>query len=394
MEGHTEVADIFRAYGSAYRKVYCKKMPLRHFRVMNAIEICRTKELGGHVDACDACGSLRISYNSCRNRHCPKCQCLDKERWLEARKRDILPTPYYHIVFTIPEALRPLALRNQKIFYGILFKAASATLKELAEDPKHLGALIGFIALLHTWSQTLIDHPHIHCIVTGGGLSVDGKRWIKGKKKFFLPVKVVARLFRGKLLDYLKRAYLAEELQFSGKISALQEHAAFNALLTNLYNQEWVVYCKDPFKKPETVIDYLGRYTHRVAITNDRILRSAEGKITFSYRDRQDKNKIKVMLLDAFEFIRRFLLHVLPDGFMKIRHYGILSNRNRQEKLLLCKELLGATGKASECALETESWQELLLRITGIDPRVCPTCSKGKMVRRETIQPKRGRCPP
>ena len=181
MEGHTEVADIFRAYGLAYRKVYCKKMPLRHYRAMQAIEICRTRELGGHVDACDACGSLRVSYNSCRNRHCPKCQCLDKERWLEARKKDVLPTQYYHIVFTVPKALRPIALRNQKLFYGILFKAASATLKELAEDPKHLGARIGFIALLHTWSQTLIGHPHIHCIVTGGGLSLDGKRWVKGK---------------------------------------------------------------------------------------------------------------------------------------------------------------------------------------------------------------------
>jgi hypothetical protein len=394
MEGHTEVADIFRAYGSAYRKAYCKKMPLRNFRVMNAIEICRTKELGGHVDECDACGSLRISYNSCRNRHCPKCQCLDKERWLEARKRDILPTHYFHIVFTIPEALRPIALRNQKVVYGILFKAASATLKELAEDPKHLGVMIGFIALLHTWSQTLIDHPHIHCIVTGGGLSLDGKRWIKGKKQFFLPVKIISRLFRGKLLAYLKKAYLAEELQFSGKISELKEHSVFNALLTNLYNQEWVVYCKAPFKKPETVIDYLGRYTHRVAITNDRISQLAEEKVTFRYRDRDENNKIKFMSLDAFEFIRRFLFHVLPDGFMKIRHYGILSNRNRKEKLFVCKQLLGAGGKASECDVEKESWEDLLFRITGIDPTVCPTCGKGKMVQREKLQPKRGRCPP
>jgi len=394
MEGHTEVADIFRAYGLAYRKVYCKKMPLRHYRAMQAIEICRTRELGGHVDACDACGSLRVSYNSCRNRHCPKCQCLDKERWLEARKKDVLPTQYYHIVFTVPKALRPIALRNQKLFYGILFKAASATLKELAEDPKHLGARIGFIALLHTWSQTLIGHPHIHCIVTGGGLSLDGKRWVKGKKRFFLPLKAVSRLFKGKLLAYLKKAYLAKALEFPGQIATLKERAAFNALLTNLYKQEWVVYCKDPFKKPERVIEYLGRYTHRVAITNNRILQLAEGKVTFSYRDREDNNKIKVMVLDAFEFIRRFLLHVLPDGFMKIRHYGILSNRNRKEKLFVCKELLGASGKANECDVHKESWQQLLLRITGIDLRVCPACGKGKMVRRETLPPTRGRWPP
>ena len=394
MEGRSEAADIFRAYGPAYRKAYGEKMPLRQFRVMQAIEICRNKELGGHVDACDACGSLRISYNSCRNRHCPKCQSLDKERWLEARKRDILPTHYYHIVFTIPEALRPIALRNQKLVYDILFKAVSATLKELAEDPKHLGARIGFIAILHTWSQTLIDHPHIHCIVTGGGLSLDGKRWIKGKKNFLLPVKVVSRLFRGKLLASLKKAYLAKALEFPGRIAALKEPAIFNALLRNLYNQEWVVYCKDPFTKPEAVIEYLGRYTHRVAITNNRILRLAEGKVTFSYRDRKDKNRIKVMVLDAFEFIRRFLLHVLPDGFMKIRHYGILSNRNRNEKLFLCKELLGASGNANECDVKKESWEELLLRITGIDLRVCPACGKGKMVRRETLPPTRGRWPP
>jgi hypothetical protein len=394
MEGRTEAADVFRAYGPAYRKAYGEKMPLRHYRAMQAIEICRTKELGGHVDACDACGSLRISYNSCRNRHCPKCQRLDKERWLEARKRDILPTQYYHIVFTVPEALRPLALRNQKLVYGMLFKAVSATLKELAEDPKHFGARIGFIAILHTWSQTLIDHPHIHCIVTGGGLSLDGMQWVKGKKKFFLPLKAVSRLFRGKLLAYLKKAYLAKTLEFPGQIAALKERAVFNALLTNLYKQEWVVYCKDPFEKPERVIEYLGRYTHRVAITNDRILQLAEGKVTFSYRDREDKNKSKAMVLDAFEFIRRFLLHVLPDGFMKIRHYGILSNRNRRKKLIVCKELLGASGKANECDVQKESWEELLLRITGIDPRVCPACGKGNMVRRETLPPKRGRWPP
>lgn len=394
MKGHVEVADIFRTYGPAYQGCYGKNMPSRHFRAMNAIEICRTSELGGHKEECDECGALRISYNSCRNRHCPKCQCLDKERWLEARKQDILPIHYYHVVFTIPEALRPLALRNQKIVYRILFKAVADTLKELSKDPKYLGAEIGFIALLHTWSQTLIDHPHIHCVVTGGGLSLDGKRWIKRKDKFFLPVKVLSRLFRGKCLAYVKEAYLAEELQFPGKISEIKEYPVFNALLTELYGQEWVVYCKPPFKHPEHVMDYLGRYTHRVAITNDRVIRVAAGKVTFRYRDRNEHNKIKSMTLDAFEFIRRFLCHVLPDGFMKIRHYGILSNRNKKDKLLLGKQLLGVDIEESECNDEHESWENLLYRITGIDPRVCPSCGKGRMVLKEVLQPKRGRCPP
>ena len=394
MKGHIEVADIFRAYGPAYKEAYGKRMPSRHFRAMDAIEICRTSELGGHKEECDECGALRISYNSCRNRHCPKCQCLDKERWLEARRRDILPTRYFHVVFTIPEALRSIALRNQKVVYRILFKAVSDTLKELSKDPKYLGADIGFIALLHTWSQTLMDHPHIHCVVTGGGLSLDRKRWIKGKKKFFLPVKVLSRLFRGKCLAYVKEAYLAEALQFPGKISALKEYPVFNALLTKLYGQEWVVYCKPPFERPEYVMDYLGKYTHRVAITNDRIIKVAEGKVTFRYRDRGDHNTIKYMTLDAFEFIRRFFCHVLPDGFMKIRHYGILSNRNKKDKLLQCKQLLGMDVKEGECSDQRESWEDLLFRITGIDPRVCPYCGKGRMLRKEALPSKRGRCPP
>jgi len=394
MEKQQEVANIFRVYGQAYRDAHGMEMPKRHFRTINAIESCRTAELGGHVDKCEECGVLKISYNSCRNRHCPKCQCLDKERWLKDRKRDVLPTSYYHVVFTIPEELRPLALRNQKVVYGILFQAASDTLKELAKDPKHLGAEIGFIAVLHTWSQTLIDHPHIHCIVTGGGLSQDGKKWVSGKKQFFIHYKVLSRVFRGKFLDYLRKKHESGELVFPGKIKELNTVSSFNLMLSNVYNKEWIVYCKEPFQKPEHVIDYLGRYTHRVAISNDRIIKLEEGKVTVRYRDSSDNDKTKLMSLDAFEFIRRFLLHVLPDNFMKIRHYGILSNRNRKTKLSLCKELLEVVIEDDTCSIEAETWEDLLTRITGVDPRICTACGKGKMVRKEMLVPKRGRYPP
>jgi hypothetical protein len=393
MKSSLEVAHIFRAFGAAYRDAHAQEMPLRHLRAMRAIEICRTAELGGHVDECDYCGALSISYNSCRNRHCPKCQCLDKERWLGARKRDVLPVSYFHVVFTLPQALRPLALRNQKVVYNLLFRAVSETIKELCEDPRHLGAEPGFIALLHTWSQTLLDHPHIHCIVTGGGLSRDGDQWVPCKKTFFIPVKVLSTVFRGKFLDYLKKGYEKKVLTFSGAVAHLAEQKAFTAMMNKLYSQDWVVYCKPPFKNTETVIEYLGRYTHRVAISNERIVNLNDNRVTISYRDSADHDQIKRITLDAFEFIRRFLLHILPDGFMKIRHYGIMSNRNRTTKLPTCKEILGvSTNQNHEGA--KPSWEELLTRITGIDPRLCPHCRKGKMVLKEVLLPTINRAPP
>jgi hypothetical protein len=385
-----EVADVFRLHGLAYRRTH--EMPVRHLRAMRAIEICRTAALGGHVDRCDHCGRLRISYNSCRNRHCPKCQCLDKERWLEARKRDLLPTDYFHLVFSLPEPLRPVALRNQEVVYNILFKAAAKTLRELTEDPKHLGAEVGFIAILHTWSQTLMDHPHLHCIITGGGLSPDGLRWIPSKDEFFLPIKVLSRLFRGKFLAHLKEAREKGKLDFPGKIAPLKEKRTLKDLFKELYGQEWVVYCKPPFGSAEMVMDYLGRYTHRVAISNDRLVRLEGDQVTFRYRDRNDNDTIKLMTLDASEFIRRFLLHILPDGFMKIRHYGILSNRNRRTKLASCKELLGVD--CEDDKREKQSWQDLLARITGHDPRICPYCGKGKMVLKEVLDPSALPLPP
>ena len=387
MKPFLEVAHVFRAFGSAYREVHGPEMPLRQKRVMRAIESCRTAELGGHVDQCDQCGTLRISYNSCRNRHCPKCQSLDKERWLQAREEEALPTSYFHAVFTLPGGIRPLALRNPKVLYHLLFQAASETLTQLAKDPKHLGAEIGFIAMLHTWTQTLMDHPHLHCLIPAGGLSSDGKRWVPSRENFFLPVKVLSALFRGKFLDGLKRAYEAGELTFTGQIEALKEPSAFKKLLQDLYEQDWEVYCKPTLRNPEKPMDYLGRYTHRVALSNDRLVKIEGNQVTFRWRDSADHNQIKLLTLEAFEFIRRFLLHVLPDQFVKIRYYGILSHRNRKRKLFVCRKLLGVQTKKESEKAPKETWEDLLTRITGVDPRVCPHCGKGKMIPKEIVAP-------
>ena len=393
MRGSLEVAHIVRPHGPRYRIVHGHTMPLRQLRALRAIEACRTAELGGHVEECDHCGAVRISYNSCRNRHCPKCQCLDKERWLEARKRDVLPVRYFHVVFTLPDSLRALALRNQRVICDLLFKAASETLREVAEASPYLGAEIGFIVMLHTWSQTLMDHPHLHCMVTGGGLSPDGQKWIPSKRRFFIPVKVLSRLFRGKFLAYLKETREKGKLIFPGTSVHLKEVHSFKALLDDLYQKEWVVYCKPPFTSAETLIEYLGRYTHRVAISNDRLVNLEGDRVTFRYRDRKDHDTVKLMSLDAWEFIRRFLLHVLPDGFVKIRHYGILSNRNRKTKLARCKELLGGDD-SQEHEQGKESWQDFLTRITGHVPRICPFCGKGTMVLKEVLIPSPFPMPP
>jgi len=387
-----EAADIFRQYGHAYRRSH--EMPLNQLRAMRAIEVCRTAELGGHVEQCDTCGAIRISYNSCRNRHCPKCQFLRKEKWLEKRKEDLLPVQYFHVVFTIPDELNPLALRNQRVIYNILFRSVAETLTELSRDQKHLGAQIGFIGILHTWGQNLMYHPHIHCIVTGGGLSPDGDKWVSCRKGFFLPVKVMSRLFRGKFLDYLRKSYDSQELIFPGNISHLQESEAFKEFLKGFYSQEWVVYCKPPFKCPEMVLEYLGRYTHRIAIGNHRILKIEDGKVSFLWRDYADGNRNKIMTLDAFEFIRRFLLHVLPDKFVKIRYYGLLGNRNRKAMLSKCRKFLGViTVKVSNRDV-SETWQEFLLRVCGINLMRCPFCGKGKMVRKAVLLPERYKEPP
>jgi hypothetical protein len=361
-----EVADIFRRYGPSYRDTH--KLPLHQLKAMHAIEVCRTAELGGHVDECEECGHITISYNSCRNRHCPKCQFLKKEKWIEARGKELLPIEYFHVVFTLPDELNPLALRNREVVYNILFKSASGTLTDLSK--KRLGVKIGFIAVLHTWGQNLMDHPHLHCIVSGGGLS-QGK-WISSKRRFLFPVKVMSRLFRGKFLAFLKKAYDEEGLQFP-------VGEAFPTFLNGLYTKEWVVYAKPPFNGPETVLKYLGRYTHRIAITNHRIISVEEGKVSFSWKDYADGNTQKIMTLEASEFIRRFLLHMLPDGFVKIRHFGFLGNRNRKACLEACRMLLGVREPEAQ---PSETWQESLLRVTGIDVTRCPLC-RGRMKRKE-----------
>lgn len=388
-EESVEVSDIFRSHGHAYRM--SNQMPLSHIRTMRAIERCRTADLGGHVDECDGCGRIRISYNSCRNRHCPKCQFLAKERWLEERKEDLLPVPYFHVVFTIPAKLNPLVLRNKKICYDFLFRCVSETLFELARDPKHLGGQIGFICILHTWGQNLMDHAHIHCIVTGGALSPGGKRWISCRKGFFISVKVLSRLFRGKVLDFLKKSWEAKELKFPGVLAKFQDQFAF--LLNDLYKMEWVVYAKPPFKDAEMLIDYLGRYTHRIAIGNHRILEMEDGDVSFIWRDYADGNKTKIMKLEASEFIRRFLLHVLPEKFVKIRYYGLLANRKSSTMLSHCRKLLSDAAQPKK-KNGTEIWQEFLLRVCGMDFITCPFCKNGRMIRKEVIPPPRCNSPP
>ncbi len=368
-------------------------MPANRLRAMRAIESCRTADLGGHKDECLHCGATVISYNSCRNRHCPKCQFLKKERWIEAREKDLLPIPYFHVVFTIPDLLNPLVLRNQEALYGILFKAVSETLTELSENRKHLGAEIGFISILHTWGQNLMDHPHIHNVVTGGGMSPDGRKWKSCKNGFFLPVKVMSELFRGKFLAYLKKSRAANELVYPGAISHLAASGSFNALISDLYKKKWVVYCKPPFDGTKGVLEYLGRYTHRIAISNHRLVTLENDEVSFRWRDYADNNKPKIMTVNADEFIRRFLLHVLPDRFVKIRHYGLLGNRCRREKIDRCRELL-ACAKIAAAEPKTETWQETLLRLTGIDSARCPACGERGVRTVEIIKPTRCKGPP
>lgn len=380
-----EVQDIFRLYGDEYRCVFKQKISPGQYKAMRHIEICRTAALGGHVDICDRCGEKRISYNSCRNRHCPKCQFLKKEQWLEDRLQDFLPVQYFHVVFTVPDILNPITLNNQKAVYDIFFRSASMTLNELARDKKYLNAKIGFITVLHTWGQTLMYHPHIHCIVTGGGLSNDMKKWIHLRNDFLFPVKVMAALFRGKFLAYLKEKYK------HGKLKICDDDNDFILLLNKLYRKEWVVYSKPPFKRPETVFEYLARYTHRIAISNQRIIKLHEDKVYFKWRDYSDSNKEKVMALDALEFIRRFLLHVLPKGFVKIRHYGLLGNRNRKILLEQCRKILQVS--YTNHKESTESWKLKLLRLTGIDLDCCPFCGKGKMVQIQELLPIRCHSP-
>ncbi len=351
---------------------------------MRAIEVCRTAALGGHLDQCEQCGHRRISYNSCRNRHCPKCQALAKVEWLAAREAELLPVHYFHVVFTLPECLAPLALQNKRVVYNLLFRAASQTLLQIAADPKHLGAEIGFLAILHTWGQNLLDHPHLHCVVPGGGLSPDGKRWISCRKKFLLPVRVLSRLFRRLFLQSLKHSFEQGKLEFHGSLRDLAESACFGQLVKAAGQKEWVVYAKAPFGGPRQVLHYLGQYTHRVAISNNRLVNCENGQVSFRWKDYRQGNRVGIMTLEATEFIRRFLLHVLPDGFQRIRYFGWMGNRHRAAKLDLCRELLNCRSDVPQTEKPVPSWLILYEKLTGHSLEICPVCQQGRMNRLES----------
>lgn len=383
-----EVADIFREHGAAWRKNNASHISLGQLKVMSAIENCRTASLGGHVARCEECAHTVIAYNSCRNRHCPKCQGAAAKEWLAERETELLPVPYYHVVFTLPAAIAGIAYQNKAVIYGALFKAASETLLCIAADPKHLGARIGVTMVLHTWGSALTHHPHVHCVVPGGGFSLDGKRWISCKPGFFLPVRVLSRLFRRLFLEKLSAAHEAGRLRFFGEHSALASHNAFARYLAPLRKAEWVVYAKRPFAGPEAVLAYLSRYTHRVAISNARLIALDTKGVTFKWKDYRAKgrDRAKVMTLPAAEFIRRFLLHVLPGGFHRIRHYGLFANTTRVKNIERARELLAAAKPLSQTADASNE--------NPGEPRApnypCPCCG-GTMILIETFE--RGETP-
>jgi hypothetical protein len=366
-----EVADVFRRHGAAFRDRHDAHLGRVERRVMAAIEACRTPVLGGHVEQCNDCGLVRCAYNSCRNRHCPKCQGLARAAWLEARQAELLPVPYFHVVFTLPAAAAEIAFQNKRVVYDILFRAVAEALRDVAAEPRHLGAEIGAVAVLHSWGQTMTYHPHLHCIVPAGGLSQDQTRWVACRPGYLLPVRVLSRHFRDVFVARLRTAFAAGELRFSGSLAALGEPALFAERLAVLSGIEWVVFAKPPFAGPEAVLAYLGRYTHRVAIANSRLSRLTDAGVAFTWKDYRDSGKTKVMTLSADEFIRRFLLHTVPDGFHRIRHIGFLANGHRTRKLALCRTLLSVPTPEPQAA---GHYRERVRRLTGHALDVCPDC--------------------
>jgi hypothetical protein len=342
-----EMADIVRFAGQSFLQRSQRWINWQHQKILLAITRCRTAALGGHRDRCSDCGHTAISYNSCRNRHCPKCQGNARQRWLQARERELLPTPYVHVVFTLPRELAPLALQNKQVIYNLLFQTSAETLLEIARDPRHLGAEIGFFSVLHTWNQRLQHHPHIHCVLAAGGLAPDHSRWISSHRSFFLPIKVLSRVFRGKFVAKLKTAFCEATLEFHGTLTPLAEPRTFASWLRLLFRHDWVVYAKRPFGGPEHALRYLGAYTHRVAISNHRLVALTDGDVTFRWRDSAHGNKKRLMTLSVDEFLRRFLLHLLPRGFVRIRNFGFLANRQRAQLLPLCFNLLQASDSIS-----------------------------------------------
>lgn len=365
-----EVADIFRCHGPAYRLAHDGHLSRIERRVMAAIELCRTAALGGHVETCEDCAHSRIAYNSCRNRHCPKCQGAARDQWLADREADLLSVPYFHVVFTVPAEVAAMAYQNKRQIYAILFEAVAETLKTIAADHRHLGGELGFIGILHTWGQTLTHHPHIHCLIPGGALSSDGDRWIACRRRFFLPVHVLSRLFRRLFLERLQAAHAAGRLRFFGVLEPLCGSDAFAQALRPLGRKRWVVYAKPPFGSPEHVLAYLGRYTHRVAIANSRLIGADDRSVTFRWRDYRHGNASRCMTLAPHEFIRRFLLHCLPDGFHRIRHYGFLANGIRRARLAVIRQLLQ---NALPDPPQRNALQPVRQRLR-FDPSVCPCC--------------------
>lgn len=373
-----ELADIFRLYGDDYRRSYA--VSYEQLKVMHHIEICRTAVLGGHVEQCDRCAFEQIAYNSCRDRHCPKCQTLTKEQWLNDRKAELLGCSYFHLVFTLPHDLNPIILSNKKTTVNILFAAVNQSLQAFAKDPQwRLEGRLGFISVLHTWSQTLIDHFHLHCLIPAGALSFTKDRWIPAKDSFLFKITSLSKEFRKRYLKLLLSAYLKDRLVFSKKTAALESKQNFQQLINSVSKTKWIAYAKRPFAGPQQVLEYLGRYTHRVAISNNRIISIDNGRVTFTYRDRQKDNEIRKITLVADEFIRRFLLHVLPKGLMKIRYFGFLSHTNKKEQIPLIRNLIDPHATLPEKI--NESINEMMLRLTGIDITCCPQCKKGKMIR-------------
>jgi hypothetical protein len=375
-----ELADVFRIHGPAFREAFEDSLSGGQKKALRDIAVCRTAALGGRVEQCDHCGHRTIAYCSCRNRHCPKCQSAARAAWLEQRAAELLPVEYFHVVFTLPQTIAPLALQNQRVVYGMLFRAAAETLLQIAADPKYLGARIGFLAVLHTWGQNLHHHPHLHCVVTGGGIAPDRRRWIACRRQFLLPVKLLSRLFRAKFVAFLKNAFHQGELGFHRQLEPLGEKTNFASWLREIARSEWVVYAKPPFGGPHQVLKYLARYTHRVAISNQRLVALHDGQVTFRWKDYAQASQPATMTLQATEFIRRFLLHILPSGFVKIRYYGFLANRDRQAHIQLCRTLLGSGPKGSTaCDLPLKPEPKLLAR--------CPLCAVGYMRPVEVLLP-------
>lgn len=372
-----ELADIFNKYGEEYRSSHF--LSAEQSKAMHHIEICRTAVLGGHSEACDHCGFTQNAYNSCRDRHCPKCQTLVKEKWLNNRKEELLPCPYFHNVFTLPHELNPLVLNNRKVMLAMLFAAVKETLQVFAGDPQwRLVGQLGFISVLHTWNQKLMDHFHLHCIIPAGVLSFDKTKWVAAREGYLFKVESLAKEFRKRYLHKLQKVYGQKQLCFQGRASDFADEQVFQRLIKTLQDTSWITYSKQPFGGPEQVLEYLGRYTHRVAITNNRILSIEDGRVTFNYSDRSDDNKVKELTVKAQEFIRRYLLHILPPGFMKIRYYGFLAHANKKASIPLLRQLINPDAEIAERLIETV--EEMMLRLTGIDVSLCPECGHGKMV--------------